>query len=371
MLDGEVLADRRGRGAAAAAVGLLPLPAPASSTSIVGAGDGPLARRSRSADASARGSAVYPVDPVALKHGAGVETETEPSPKEAYAAFSPDRSRCALSRGLPAGLTKSIARGRHAGRAVCDAGPRALVVRARAARARAHEARAPAAPVPREVHPAARRGAARPLLHARRARARSVRRLRDDARAGARVGARRDRRRARGVQLPADRRQDGARTTSRRSAPSCATCARVSTRCRRSGARPRAYVREWYAPGAIAQLLAFRDLVGEYEHRDVLRVILSRAARSARRAAHFDLEAPREPQTGEYWCHKHKRLVPAGRVGGRLPAALHARHAGADRGVRGDPRRRVRGARRAGGLARRSSTTRRSTACSRRRRIRA
>jgi hypothetical protein len=69
-----------------------------------------------------------------------------------------------------------------------------------------------------------------------------------------------------------------------------------------------AYVREWYAPGAIAQLLAFRDLVDEYEHRDVLRVILSRAARSSRRAAHFDLEAPREAQKGEYWCHKHKRL---------------------------------------------------------------
>jgi hypothetical protein len=69
-----------------------------------------------------------------------------------------------------------------------------------------------------------------------------------------------------------------------------------------------AYVREWYAPGAIAQLLAFRDLIEEYEHRDVLRVILSRAARSARRAAHFDLEAPREAQTGEYWCFKHKRI---------------------------------------------------------------
>ena len=39
----------------------------------------------------------------------------------------------------------------------------------------------------------------------------------------------------------------------------------------------------------------------------MLRVVLSRAARSARRTAHFDLEAPREPQTGEYWCHKHKR----------------------------------------------------------------
>jgi DNA methylase len=68
------------------------------------------------------------------------------------------------------------------------------------------------------------------------------------------------------------------------------------------------YLRRWYAPRAAAELFAFRDLVGEYEHADVLRVVLSRAARSARRAAHFDLEAPREPQTGEYWCHKHKRM---------------------------------------------------------------
>ena len=67
------------------------------------------------------------------------------------------------------------------------------------------------------------------------------------------------------------------------------------------------YLRLWYTPVAAAELLAFRDLISEYEHRDVLRVILSRAARSARRAAHFDLEAPREPQTGEYWCHKHRR----------------------------------------------------------------
>src|SRR5581483_1194450 len=56
------------------------------------------------------------------------------------------------------------------------------------------------------------------------------------------------------------------------------------------------YVRRWYAPQAIAELLAFRDLVDDCTHRDVLRVVLSRAARSARRAAHFDLEAPREPQ---------------------------------------------------------------------------
>ena len=76
-----------------------------------------------------------------------------------------------------------------------------------------------------------------------------------------------------------------------------------------SGARrpARPYLREWYAPRSAAELLAFRDLVGDYRHGDVLRVIFSRAARSARRAAHFDLEAPRVAQTGEYWCYKHRR----------------------------------------------------------------
>ncbi len=82
-------------------------------------------------------------------------------------------------------------------------------------------------------------------------------------------------------------------------------CARLDTLSTKK--RPRAYMKRWYAPAACAQLLAFRDLVDDYEHADVLQIILSRAARSARRAAHFDLEAPSEPQTGEYWCHKHRR----------------------------------------------------------------
>ncbi|HEY3549867.1 MAG TPA: DNA methyltransferase [Gaiellaceae bacterium] len=73
------------------------------------------------------------------------------------------------------------------------------------------------------------------------------------------------------------------------------------------GARPSGYLRKWYAPRAVAELLGFRELIPEYRHREVLRVILSRAARSARRAAHFDLEAPKEPQREEYWCHKHRR----------------------------------------------------------------
>ena len=71
--------------------------------------------------------------------------------------------------------------------------------------------------------------------------------------------------------------------------------------------RPSPYMREWFSADAARELLAFRELVGEYEHGDVLRVILARAARSARRTTHFDLDFPRAPQEGPYWCHKHKR----------------------------------------------------------------
>src|SRR5213082_1021044 len=41
--------------------------------------------------------------------------------------------------------------------------------------------------------------------------------------------------------------------------------------------RASAYVREWYAPSAANELLRFRSLVADYEHADVLRVVLARA----------------------------------------------------------------------------------------------
>jgi SAM-dependent methyltransferase len=67
------------------------------------------------------------------------------------------------------------------------------------------------------------------------------------------------------------------------------------------------YVRRWYAPQAAEELLFWRGLVNDYDHADVLRVVLARAARSARRTTHFELDFPRRPQVGECWCHKHKR----------------------------------------------------------------
>ena len=67
------------------------------------------------------------------------------------------------------------------------------------------------------------------------------------------------------------------------------------------------YLNDWYAPQALAELIGFRELIAGREHVDLLRVVLTRAARSARRARHFDLEFPRSPQLEPYWCHKHRR----------------------------------------------------------------
>jgi DNA modification methylase len=71
---------------------------------------------------------------------------------------------------------------------------------------------------------------------------------------------------------------------------------------------PSAYLAEWYAPRALAELLAFRDRAERTSYPDLWRVVLSRAARSARLARHFDLDFPEEPARGEYVCHKHRRV---------------------------------------------------------------
>ena len=67
------------------------------------------------------------------------------------------------------------------------------------------------------------------------------------------------------------------------------------------------YLSDWYALEALDELLSFREQIAGCEQADVLRVVLTRAARSARRTRHFDLEFPRTPQLDPYWCHKHRR----------------------------------------------------------------
>jgi DNA methylase len=70
---------------------------------------------------------------------------------------------------------------------------------------------------------------------------------------------------------------------------------------------PSPYLAEWFAPRALGELLAFRARIEQTAYPDLWRVVLSRAARSARLARHFDLDFPGEPVRSEYFCHKHRR----------------------------------------------------------------
>ena len=68
------------------------------------------------------------------------------------------------------------------------------------------------------------------------------------------------------------------------------------------------YLNTWFAPQALAELVAFRSLIDQYQHQDFLKVVLSRAARSARQTTHFDLDFPKAPTTQPYQCYKHGRV---------------------------------------------------------------
>lgn len=69
------------------------------------------------------------------------------------------------------------------------------------------------------------------------------------------------------------------------------------------------YLNTWYAPQALTELLTYRHFIehGDYQYKKLLRIILTRAARSARLTTHFDLDFPKAPQTEPYWCYKHSR----------------------------------------------------------------
>lgn len=67
------------------------------------------------------------------------------------------------------------------------------------------------------------------------------------------------------------------------------------------------YLKEWFAPKALTQLLLYCSFIDDYVYGDVMKIILSRAARSARLTTHFDLDFPKNPQKQPYFCHKHQR----------------------------------------------------------------
>jgi DNA modification methylase len=70
------------------------------------------------------------------------------------------------------------------------------------------------------------------------------------------------------------------------------------------------YLKTWFAPNALLEMLYYRRLIPHYKNQDLLRIILSRAVRSSRLITHYDLATPKAPiAVGEtYWCRKHNRL---------------------------------------------------------------
>ena len=68
------------------------------------------------------------------------------------------------------------------------------------------------------------------------------------------------------------------------------------------------FLREWYDIGALAEILFYRLLLGDYESGDLMAIVLSRAAHSARLTTHSVLDFLKKPKTEPYQCAKHRRI---------------------------------------------------------------
>ena len=67
------------------------------------------------------------------------------------------------------------------------------------------------------------------------------------------------------------------------------------------------YLKYWFSERALQEILFYRGIIKNYKNQDVLEVILSRSARSARLIPHYDLARPKKAVRQTYWCIKHKR----------------------------------------------------------------
>lgn len=67
------------------------------------------------------------------------------------------------------------------------------------------------------------------------------------------------------------------------------------------------YLKEWFGDRALQEILFYRNIIKDYKNQDILKIILSRSARSARLIPHYDLARPKKAVRKTYWCIKHKR----------------------------------------------------------------
>ncbi len=67
------------------------------------------------------------------------------------------------------------------------------------------------------------------------------------------------------------------------------------------------YLNTWLSDKALQEILSYREQIKNYKNQDILKIILSRATRSARLIPHYDLARPSKPVREKYYCIKHRR----------------------------------------------------------------
>lgn len=67
------------------------------------------------------------------------------------------------------------------------------------------------------------------------------------------------------------------------------------------------YLNTWLSDKALQEILFYKDQIKDYQNQGVLKIILSRATRSARLITHYDLARPKKPIRDKYYCIKHRR----------------------------------------------------------------
>ena len=67
-----------------------------------------------------------------------------------------------------------------------------------------------------------------------------------------------------------------------------------------------AYLQKWFSERSLQELIFYRNQIKNYKNQDIMKIILTRAARSSRLVPHFDLASPKEPIRDAYYCFKHK-----------------------------------------------------------------
>jgi len=68
------------------------------------------------------------------------------------------------------------------------------------------------------------------------------------------------------------------------------------------------YLNTWFAKNSLKELLFYLNQIQDYTYQDILKIILTRSARSARLVPHFELTRAEKPVYKPYYCHKHNRV---------------------------------------------------------------